>query len=74
MVAYSSPGFITYSFEELKTGMCTYIHTYILTYSKSLINDVVIGASLPVDVDPSQRELYLENETFKKLFGMDKVR
>ena len=51
-----------------------YIHTYIHTYSKSLINDVVIGASLPVDVDPSQRELYLENETFKKLFGMDKVR
>ena len=70
MVAYSSPGFIEYSFEELKTGMCTYIHAY----SKSFINDVVIGASLPVDVDPSQRELYLENESFKKLFGMDKVR
>ena len=35
---------------------------------------VVIGASLPPGVDPSQRELYLENESFKKLFGMDKVR
>ena len=41
----------------------------------AFINDVaVVGAPLPVDVDPSQRELYLENESFKQLFGMDKVR
>mmetsp|Transcript_26264 Transcript_26264/g.36164 ORF Transcript_26264/g.36164 Transcript_26264/m.36164 type:complete len:410 (+) Transcript_26264:40-1269(+) len=48
-VAYSSPDFRTYTFDELKTG-----------------------ASLPVDVDPSQRELYLDNETFTRIFGMDK--
>ena len=45
------------------------------TFMHALINDVaVVGAPLPVDVDPSQRELYLENESFKQLFGMDKVR